>query len=328
MAERLQADPQTSTIPVHVISVRDQPQMTQQHGVASYLTKPADLATLEHMFAEVTANLTPPIRALLLIESDPEKRAAIVAVLARADRLLDTVATAGEALEALRQRQYQGMVIELDLPGQDGLTLLGQIRADPQIAPVPAVLYSERALDAAAIARIHQLDARVGDGDSALAVVAAEVPGFLQRVHVALPPEQVQPRAHEPDSEALDALRGRCVLIVDDDARNLFALTGLLESHGMLVAAVDSGEQALRELAARTDIDIVLMDIMMPDMDGYETIRRVRAEPRFASLPIIALTAKAMLEERSKCIEAGASDYASKPVDTEQLLGQLCMWLA
>lgn len=118
------------------------------------------------------------------------------------------------------------------------------------------------------------------------------------------------------------------MIIVDDDARNLFALTGLLESYGMLVVAVDSGEAALRQLADGTDIDIVLMDIMMPDLDGYEAIRRVRADPRFAALPIIALTAKAMLEDRSKCIDAGASDYASKPVDTEQLLGQISTWLA
>ena len=125
-----------------------------------------------------------------------------------------------------------------------------------------------------------------------------------------------------------EVLRDKCVLIVDDDARNLFALTGLLEGYGMSVIAAETGQEAIRQLNTTEGIDIVLMDIMMPDMDGYETMRRLRADPRFARLPIIALTAKAMLEDRTKCLAAGASDYASKPVNTEQLLSQLAVWLA
>jgi CheY-like chemotaxis protein len=123
-------------------------------------------------------------------------------------------------------------------------------------------------------------------------------------------------------------LRGKCVLIVDDNVRNLFALTGLLEKAGMAVNAVESGQQALRQLNAHPGTDIVLMDIMMPELDGYGTTRRICADPRFARLPIIALTAKAMLEDRARCLAAGTSDDASKPVDTGQLLGQLRAWLA
>jgi CheY-like chemotaxis protein len=295
--------------------------------VASYTTKPADLESLERVFAEVTMQLTPPIRALLLIESDPAKRAAITEVLTSPERMLDTVSNAAEALEALRTRAYQGVVIDVDLPDEDGLELLRQIRSDPAIAPIPAVLYSQHALDPEAVARVHQLDAAIGEGEDALAVVGAEVARFLMQVQVALPAGPAPSRSQGPEVVPA-ALRGKCVLVVDDDARNLFALTGLLESYGMKVIAVDNGHDALRKLETRPDVDIVLMDIMMPDLDGYDTISRIRAVPRVARLPIIALTAKAMLEDRNKCITAGASDYASKPVDTEQLLSQLSVWLA
>ncbi|MFC0132227.1 hybrid sensor histidine kinase/response regulator [Massilia eurypsychrophila] len=334
IADRLKADAQTRDIAVHVISVRDRPLRGARHGVASYTTKPADLDTLAHVFAELTGQMVRPLRVLLLIENDLAKRAAITAALAGPDRAFDAVGSAAEALEALRARSYQGVVIELDLPDGDGMALLQQIRADPALAAVPAVLYSDRALDDQALARLRQLDAAVlGKGSQPPADEAAEVASFLQRVKHAMPARRAPPAAegaeHAEPAQAQHApLGGKCVLIVDDDARNLFALTGLLEGYGMEVIAVETGAEALRQLDARTGIDCVLMDIMMPDMDGYETIRRIRADSRFASLPVIALTAKAMPEDRTKCLAAGASDYASKPVDTEQLLAQLGVWLA
>jgi CheY-like chemotaxis protein len=332
IADRLKADPQTRDIAVHVISVRDRPQRSARHGVASYTTKPADLETLAQVFAEVTAQMALPLRVLLLIENDLEKRDAITAALAGPDRAFDAVSSAAEALAALRKRPYQGVVVELDLPDEDGMALLQQIRSDPALAAIPAVLYSERALDDEAMERVRRLDAAVvGDGGHPLAEETDELAGFLQRVKRGIPVQAAAPAAPAAAAGAEAghaALRGKCVLIVDDDARNLFALTGLLENAGMEVNAVETGEEALRQLDTRPGIDVVLMDIMMPDMDGYETMRRIRADARFAKLPIIALTAKAMLEDRTKCLAAGASDYASKPVDTEQLLAQLDVWLA
>jgi CheY-like chemotaxis protein len=271
------------------------------------------------VFADLTTQLQPPIRVLLLVTDDPDKRAAITRVLAGPGRAFDTVSNATEALAALGRHAYQGIVIEFDLPDEDGIGLLRKIRGDPALARIPAVLYAERALDPAILDQVAELDAAVlGHDGQTVAEKTAAVAAFLQRIK----PDKAPPR--EP---ADDVLRGKCVLIVDDDARNLFALTGLLENAGMEVNAVESGAEALVQLDTRPGIDIVLMDIMMPDLDGYETMRRIRADPRFARLPIIALTAKAMLEDRAKCLAAGASDYASKPVDTEQLMAQLRVWL-
>ncbi|MGZ8295437.1 MAG: response regulator, partial [Telluria sp.] len=326
IADRLRADPKTSNIPVHVISVRDRPQGAEEHGVASYTTKPADLATLGEVFAEMTAHAEPPLRTLLLIENDLAKREAIMKALAREDSVFDAVSSAAEALEALRTRQYHGIVIEIDLPGIDGLALLSEIRRDPALAPIPAVLYADRKLPAQLIDKVRDLDAGLISASARpVEDVTEEVSSFLQRVKHALPSVQA---GQAPALPVPEVLRDKCVLIVDDDARNLFALTGLLEGYGMSVIAAETGQEAIRQLNTTQGIDIVLMDIMMPDMDGYETMRRLRADPRFARLPIIALTAKAMLEDRTKCLAAGASDYASKPVNTEQLLSQLAVWLA
>ncbi|WP_051109879.1 response regulator [Massilia niastensis] len=335
IADRLRADPATGTIPVHVISIRDRPLRAARHGVSSYTTKPADLATLAEVFAALTADIGPPLRVLLLIENDQDKRDAIIAALAGPDRSFDSVSTAAEALAALQRGRYQGIVIELDLPDLNGMALLERIRSDPVLPPIPAVLYTERTLDREELERMARLDAAVvGDQAHPLDGGTAAVASFLQRVKGAMPAAPAAPSPVPsappvlPEAAAPDALlNGKTVLIVDDDARNLFALTGLLESHGMVVQAVDSGEQALRRLDAHPGIDIVLMDIMMPDIDGYEATRRIRADPRFGALPVIALTAKAMLEDRSKCLAAGASDYATKPVDTAQLLAQLRVWL-
>lgn len=329
IADQLKADAAIGTIPVHVISVRDRPEPGKRHGVASFTTKPADLATLAQVFSDMTTQLTPPIHVLLLVGTDLGKREAIMRALAGPGRVFDAVPSAAEALAALRRHAYQGIVIDVDLPGGDGMALLREIRIDPPLAHLPAVLYTEQPLDAATLEQIARLDAAVfGHDGQPLAEKTAAVASFLQRVKADMAALSSGPPGPAVQAAGDDVLRGKCVLIVDDDIRNLFALTGILENAGMDVSAIESGEAALKQLDSHPGIDIVLMDIMMPDLDGYEATRRIRADPRFARLPIIALTAKAMLEDRSKCLAAGASDYASKPVDTEQLLAQMRVWLA
>ncbi|HEY0846702.1 MAG TPA: HAMP domain-containing protein [Noviherbaspirillum sp.] len=326
VVERLKADPATRDIPVHIISVRDRPASVDRHGVASYLSKPVDVATLSEIFAQVVRRSPRPIRALLVIENDPVKQHAIVNELKGSDIELDTVSSAADARKALQSRPYQGIVLDLDLPDMDGRALLEEIRRDPKLADISVVIYTARPIDRKTEDELKQLGATVvTEGARSLDRLAAETEQFLHRVKSALPEnkrvmlEQLSPSGH--------VLEGKKVLVVDDDVRNLFALTGMLENHGMTVLTAEGGKEAIEQLNQTPDIDIILMDIMMPGMDGYEAIKTIRTEERFATLPIIALTAKAMIGDREKCLAAGASDYASKPIDSEQLLSQLRVWL-
>jgi signal transduction histidine kinase/DNA-binding response OmpR family regulator/HAMP domain-containing protein len=326
VAERLKADPMSNNIPVHVISIRDHPLRDSRHGVASYTAKPSDVDTLAQVFARITQRMSRPIRALLVIENDLAKRQAIIEALQSEEVTLDAVGSAGEALATLHKRSYQGIVLDLDLPDMDGIALLQQIRDDVSLAAIPTVIYTARTLDAEAEQQLRLLDvAVVAAGERSLDRLRQEAAQFLQQVKSDL--QDSQPVAQQPIPSPARSLDGVRVLVVDDDVRNLFALTGLLESHGMTVITAENGSDAIARLNDTSGIDIVLMDIMMPDMDGYETLQQVRSDSRFKDLPIIALTAKAMKGDRAKCLAAGASDYASKPVDSEQLLAQLRNWL-
>jgi CheY-like chemotaxis protein len=297
-----------------------------QHGVASYTAKPSDVDTLAEVFARITQRMSRPIRALLVIENDPAKRQAIIEALQSDEVTLDAVASGGEAMATLQRHPYQGIVLDLDLPDMDGMVLLQEIRRDASLASIPAVIYTARALDPGTEQQLQQLGAAlVPAGESSLDRLRQEAAQFLQRVKTGL--QDDQPIAQEPASPVARSLEGAKVLVVDDDVRNLFALTGLLESHGMTVFTAENGNDAIARLNDTAGIDIVLMDIMMPDMDGYTTLQQVRRDSRFKDLPIIALTAKAMKGDRAKCLAAGASDYASKPVDSEQLLAQLRNWI-
>jgi signal transduction histidine kinase/HAMP domain-containing protein/DNA-binding response OmpR family regulator len=324
IADHLKADPETRDIPVHVISIRDIPAPAAQHGIASYTPKPANTDALAQVFARITHNMARPVRTLLVVEKDSARRAAIMNTLKGGE--LDAVSSASEALAALHGRPYQGIVLDLDLPEMDGIALLQEIRRDPTLAGIPAVVYTAHALDSATEDRLKRLDVTVvAENGSTLDRLTQDTAQFLHRVKTGLPENKhVAPKQAGPSGQPL---KGKQALIVDDDARNLFALTGLLESHDMKVVTAESGQDAIARLNDTADIDIVLMDIMMPDMDGYQTMQKIRSDPRFKDLPIIALTAKAMKGDREKCLAAGASDYASKPVDSAQLLSQLRAWL-
>ena len=340
IADRLKDRPETRNIPVHVISVRDRPASSGQHGIASYTAKPADVSTLAQVFAQITRHAAPPVRALLVVETDPAKREPIINAFKDEGLELDMVSSAAEALTALHGRPYHGLVLDLDLPDTDGVAFLQEIRHDPVLTKIPVVIYASHALSSRMEDQLRQLDAKIViAGSNMLDHLKLEASKFLFKVKNGLPDNKSMSEAEQAESSTQPghATQSSCpveygldskrALIVDDDARNLFALTGLLESNGMTVVTAESGEEAIARLHDIPGIDVVLMDIMMPDMDGFQTMQKVRSESRFQDLPIIALTAKAMKGDREKCLAAGASDYASKPVDSAQLLSQLRMWV-
>jgi CheY-like chemotaxis protein len=237
-----------------------------------------------------------------------------------------TVGTGAEALAALRQQPCDCVVLDLRLPDMSGFDVLQQIGADPVLADVPVVVFTGRELSAEEDAQLHTIARSVVvKGVESPERLLDETALFLHRVVTELPPEKQ--RMLERLNSSDEDLIGRSVLLVDDDARNVFALSSVLERRGMRVLAATTGSEAIELIESTPDIAIVLMDIMMPEMDGYRTMEVIRSKPGTRRLPIVALTAKAMKGDREKCLAAGASDYLAKPVNTEQLLSALRMWL-
>jgi len=323
----LKLDPATRHIPVQMLSVEEERQHGLTRGAFSYLVKPATTGELERAFDRLKQYVLSDRRRLLVVEDDPIERAAIVDLLAHDDVDITAVGTGGEALQALeREPPFGCCVVDLRLPDVTGFDLLEYLRTVPRFADMPVVVYTGKQLTAS-----EQEYLRTAAKSVVLKDVQSperlfdETALFLHRVVAQLP---------EAQQRLLDRLYGSSevfnesrVLVVDDDARNIFALTTVLENQGMNVLSATTGRDAIDIVRNTPDLRAVLMDIMMPDMDGYETMRAIRKEPAFRMLPILALTAKAMKGDREKCLEAGASDYIAKPVNTEQLLSLLRVWL-
>jgi CheY-like chemotaxis protein len=236
------------------------------------------------------------------------------------------VATGAEALAALRSRPFDCCVVDLRLPDMSGFELLEKIQSEPELREIPIVVFTGKDLSSDEEARLRTVAKSVVIKDvQSPERLLDETSLFLHRVIADLPEEKRRMIARLHGST--EALRGRRVLVVDDDARNIFALTTILENQEMEVLSATNGRQAIELIQNTPDLSVVLMDIMMPEMDGYETMREIRKDPKFRTLPILALTAKAMKGDREKCLDAGASDYIAKPVNTDQLLSLLRVWL-
>jgi CheY-like chemotaxis protein len=234
--------------------------------------------------------------------------------------------TGKEAIDLLKEQTFDCVVVDLGLPDMSGSALIETARKELGLNDLPIIVYTGRDLTKKEAAELNKIaDAVIVKDVSSIDKLLDETALFLHRVEANLPQDKRRrlENIHSSDS----ALAGKKVLIVDDDIRNIFALTSFLERHNMVVIYAENGKDAVDMLGKTTDVDAVLMDVMMPGMDGYETMRAIRKNKRFKSLPIIAVTAKAMRGDREKCIEAGASDYITKPVDVDQLLSLMRVWL-
>jgi CheY-like chemotaxis protein len=323
---QLKQDPATRHIPVQVLTLDEDRQHGLARGAFSFVTKPSTTEDLEAALGRIKSYVNPRRRRLLVVEDDPAEQLGIAELLGHDDVDILTAGTGGDALAMLRNRQIDCVVLDLRLPDMSGFDLLAVIRDDPALSDLPVVVFTGRELSSDEDAQLHTIARSVVvKGVESPERLLDETALFLHRVIAALPVEKQKmlERLHSSDEDLL----GKTVLLVDDDARNIFALSSALERRGMNVLTATTGSEAITLVESAPGLALVLMDIMMPEMDGYQTMQVIRANPVFRRIPIIALTAKAMKGDREKCLEAGASDYLAKPVDTEQLLSALRMWL-
>ncbi|HTV22469.1 MAG TPA: HAMP domain-containing protein [Polyangiaceae bacterium] len=324
--DRLKHDPRTRHVPVHIISVEDEEKRGLKQGAMAYLHKPVSKEGVEAALSRIKAFVERPVKRLLVVEDNEVQRKTTVDLIGNRDVQTTAVGTGGEALALLGQEKFDCMVLDLGLPDIPGLKLIQQIERDLHLRDLPIIVYTGKELSMQEETELRMVtEAIVVKGAQSPERLIDETALFLHRVEANLP--EPKRRVIEQLRKTDDTLSGRKVLIIDDDVRNIFALSTVLSIHGMLTIHAENGKDGIATLREHPEIEAVLTDIMMPEMDGYETMQAIRSIPEFAKLPIIALTAKAMKGDREKCIEAGASDYISKPVDTDQLLSLLRVWL-
>ncbi len=322
----LKQDPATRHIPVQIVTMDEDRQHVLSRGAFSFVTKPTTTEGLEEALSRIRDYASPRRKRLLVVEDNAAEQMSITELLHHDDIDIQVANTGEEALAALSEQSRDCVVLDLRLPDMSGFDVLERMRDDESLADVPVVVFTGKELSAEEDARLHTLARSVVvKGVESPERLLDETALFLHRVIADLPAEKqaMLERLHQSD----DDLMGKKVLVVDDDVRNIFALSSVLERRGMTVLTAGTGREAIKILESTPDLAIVLMDIMMPEMDGYETMQAMRENSEFRRLPIIALTAKAMKGDREKCLEAGASDYLAKPVNTEQLLSALRMWL-
>ena len=324
--ESLKENPVTRHIPVHFMSADEPVPAAFAKGAVGYLTKPVKQEDLEEALNNLESLINKDMKDLLLVEDNAAQRLAISKIISDNDVVIREVANGNEAIAALRQKPYDCMVMDLGLPDMSGFELLKKIEQDQKITLPPIIVYTGKELTLEEENELRKYSESIiikGIRSEERLLDATSL--FLHRMVAKMPEEKRQMISllHDTDQN----LRDRNIMIVDDDMRNVFALSKVLNEKGIKTFKAENGLKALELLAETDDIDLILMDIMMPEMDGYETMRRIRAQSKFTQLPIIALTAKAMQRDKDECIAAGANDYLAKPVDINRLLSMMRVWL-
>jgi len=323
LLDQLKRDPATRNIPVHVISGEEQWQRALDSGAFAHLRKPASEDALTQAFDNLLGFADSTTRNVLVVEDDVTQLSAMANLIQTGEVTVTAVCTGAEALTAIDEGHFDCVIVDLGLPDMDGIALIDRIKSHPTHGSVPVIVYTGRELTPEEDTALRRLS------ESVIVKDAMSPERLIDETSYFL--NQVESRLHDdkrvPFTLPSGQLDGKTILVVDDDTRNIFALKSALEEFRMNVLTAESGMEALDLLSNHPKIDAILMDIMMPEMDGYETIRRIRQKPQWQALPIIALTAKAMKGDRESCLAAGASEYISKPVDIDQLVALVRVWL-
>lgn len=324
--DHLKMNTRTRHIPVHVISSSDFSRSALEMGAVGYMLKPVKREQLQVAFQNMNAMLEQKVKHVLVVEDDQVQRDSIVGLISDNSVQVDAVETSHEALERLSKRTYDCMIMDLSLPDMSGHELLSKLSNENSTYSFPPVIvYTARDLTSEEEERLRLYSGSIIiKGAKSPERLLSEVTLFLHKVETDLPPERQKMLRDIRSREK--SLEEQTILIVDDDVRNIFALTSALESYGAKIESARNGREALDKIES-TQVDLVLMDIMMPEMDGYEAMRRIRSHEKYKELPIIALTAKAMKDDKEKCIEAGANDYLPKPLEVDKLLSLIRVWL-
>lgn len=329
--DRLKHDVKTRHIPIHVVSGTDHTETAYSLGAVGYALKPVDREQLVELLQKLEARLSQRLHRVLIVEDDPVQREAVAKLLGTRDVQTVTASTAAECLDLLKNETFDCMVLDLTLPDASGYSLLETLSQESAYAFPPVIVYTGRELSADDEQKLRRYSRSIIiKGAKSPERLLDEVSLFLHQVISELPAEQQKMIKKARNRDAL--LEGRRILIVEDDVRNVYALTNILEPRGAVIEIARNGREALATLQKASDepgssIDLVLMDVMMPVMDGLSATREIRKNPSWKKLPIITLTAKAMPDDQQRCIEAGANDYMAKPLDVEKLLSLVRVWM-
>lgn len=327
LLQRLKDSPHTRHIPIHVVSAAESAQgAALQMGAIGYALKPATRDELMKVFGRLEEKLTQKVKVVLLVEDDELQRESVIKLIGDDDIEIVAVGSGEEALELLRTRVFDCMITDLKLPDMQGSELLKAMAAEEIVSFPPVIVYTGRNLTRDEETELQRYSRSIIiKGARSPERLLDEVTLFLHKVEAELSSER---QGMLKTARGRDRIfEGRTILLVDDDVRNIFALTSALEQRGAIVEIGRNGREALERLDQVSEIDLVLMDVMMPEMDGLEATRRLRGDPRFEKMPVIAITAKATKDDREQCLAAGANDYLAKPVDLERLFSLLRVWM-
>ncbi|BAP55047.1 signal transduction histidine kinase [Thioploca ingrica] len=324
--EQLKADSHTRPIPVHFISGADSEQMAKQRGAIGYCLKPVSMEGLYKVFNNIDHFITKTVKELLILSDDPNHQQALMEIVKSSDIRVTLAMTGREAYPMLQGYEFDCVVLDVSVEQDQGIHWLKQLYSELHLHQIPVIIYAERDLTTVeeSILKTY-LDKLIIKEVNSPEKLLDEVTLFLHQTESRL--SQSQQQLLHQIHEQQNRLIGKQVLLVDDDMRNVFALAADLEKEGIETLVAHDGHSAIQQLQAKPDIAMVLMDMMMPEIDGYNAIRQIRAQPQFRQLPIIALIAKAMKADRTKCLEAGANDYLAKPINTHNLFSLLRVWL-